>query len=181
MKKKGNLNFLEIDLPEDRLAHIVKTAGHSYSRVLQVGLMEHSVSFGHWVFLRILWEHEGLTQKQLSNYAGVVEPTTHSALKTMEKLGYIQRRKAIDNRKNVYIYLTAEGKNLKEVLIPLAITTNKISTKGISAKDIAITRKTLLKINENLTKHEKNRAQNDVKLPSTRELFNRIKRDIDKK
>ena len=46
-------------------------------------LSVHSVSYGHWSFLRILWESEGLTQRQLSGQAGVMEPTTFSALNAM--------------------------------------------------------------------------------------------------
>ena len=59
-------------------------------RALQMRLAEHRVSFGHWSFLRILWEGDGLTQRELSERAGVMEPTTFSALKAMERLGYIQ-------------------------------------------------------------------------------------------
>ena len=50
-------------------------------RALQRRLAEHGVSFGHWTFLRILWERDGLTQRELSDEAGVMEPTTFAALK----------------------------------------------------------------------------------------------------
>ena len=54
-------------------------------------LAEHQVAFGHWAFLRILWETDGLTQRELSVQAGVMEPTTFAAIKAMEKLGYVAR------------------------------------------------------------------------------------------
>src|SRR5437868_5234024 len=76
----------------DRLAHLVKDATRGLVRALQMRLAEHDVSFGHWVFLRILWEHDGLTQRELSTQAGLMEPTTFSALQTMEKLDYVVRR-----------------------------------------------------------------------------------------
>ena len=50
--------------------------------------------FGHWAFLRILWEADGkggLNQKELSTRAGVMEPTTVTAMRAMEALGYINR------------------------------------------------------------------------------------------
>src|SRR5258707_10625731 len=75
-------------VPNDRLAHLVKHAARGLARALQMRLTERSVSYGHWSFLRILWETEGLTQRQLSDEAGVMEPTTFSALNAMEKLGY---------------------------------------------------------------------------------------------
>ena len=79
-------------VPDDRLAHLVKDATRALVRSLGVRLAEHGVSFGHWSFLRILWEGDGITQRELSEQAGVMEPTTFSALKTMEKLGYVARR-----------------------------------------------------------------------------------------
>ncbi|MGA7528835.1 MAG: hypothetical protein WBW11_16650, partial [Pseudolabrys sp.] len=67
-------------VPDDRLAHLVKDATRALVRALQMRLAEHAVSFGHWTFLRILWDCDGLTQRKLSEQAGVMEPTTFSAL-----------------------------------------------------------------------------------------------------
>src|SRR4029450_3465756 len=94
---------------DDRLAHLVKDATRALVRALQMRLAAHGVSFGHWTFLRILWEHDGLTQRELSQEAGVMEPTTFAALRAMEELGYVERRQRADNRKNVYVFLTRRG------------------------------------------------------------------------
>src|SRR6185295_6072016 len=107
-------------VPDDRLAHLVKDATRALVRALQDRLAEHGVPFGHWTFLRILWEHDGLTQRELSVEAGVMEPTTFSALNAMEKLGYVTRQRKGDNRKNVYVFLTPKGRALKRKLVPLA-------------------------------------------------------------
>ena len=100
-------------VPNDRLAHLVKDATRALLRALQMRLTEHRVSLGHWTFMRILWERDGLTQRELSEQAGVMEPTTFSALKAMEKLGYVARRQLPDNRKNVFVFLTPKGRMLK--------------------------------------------------------------------
>ena len=97
-------------VPNDRLAHLVKDATRGLTRALQTRLTEHSVSFGHWTFLRILWESDGITQRDLSERAGLMEPTTFSALKAMEKLGYVARRQQPDSRKKVYVFLTQIGR-----------------------------------------------------------------------
>src|SRR5438045_9034135 len=107
-------------VPDDRLAHLVKDATRALLRALQMRLSEHAVSLGHWTFLRILWERDGLTQRELSAQAGVMEPTTHAALNAMEKLGYIRRRQRLGNKKNVYVFLTPRGLELRERLVPLA-------------------------------------------------------------
>src|SRR5712691_8998614 len=97
-------------VPNDRLAHLLKDARRGLSRALQGRLARHSVSYGHWTYLRILWETDGLTQRELSEQAGVMEPTTFAALKAMEKMGYITRRQMPDDRKKVFIFLTARGR-----------------------------------------------------------------------
>jgi len=161
-------------VPKDRLAHLVKDATRALVRALQMRLAEHAVSFGHWTFLRILWEHDGLTQRELSEEAGVMEPTTFSALKAMEKLGYVTRRQMPDNRKNVYISLTAKGQSLKGKLVPLAEEVNRVAVRGVRTADLAATRGALLAIIENLARDELEPASRHRRIPSTRELARRV-------
>jgi len=141
-------------VPKDRLAHLVRDCGRAFRRALELRLAEHGVPFGHWTFLRILWYGDGLTQRALSERAGVMEPTTFAAMKAMETLGYVTREQAPHNRKNVYIYLTDQGRDLRKVLVPLAIRTNRIGTRGVDAGDLAAARRVLLAMIENLAQDE---------------------------
>ena len=158
------------DVPNDRIALLVKDALRGFQRAMQMRLTEHSVSFGYWTFLRILWQEDGITQRALSEKAGVMEPTTFSALKAMEQLGYITRRQLPDNRKNIYVFLTAEGRALKDKLVPLAIEVNQLAVTGVTPEDIAATRRTLLAIIENLAMDELGGDVSGRRMPSTREL-----------
>jgi len=141
-------------VPNDRLAHLIRDASRAFQKALQVRLAKHGVPFGHWTFLRILWESDGLTQKELSERAGVMEPTTFSAMKAMEAQGYIVRKQLPTNKKNVYVHLSNEGRALKKKLVPLAEDTNNVSIEGIAADEIRITRKVLLAMIENLAADE---------------------------
>jgi DNA-binding MarR family transcriptional regulator len=157
-------------VPNDRLAHLVKDATRALVRALQMRLVEHGVSFGHWTFLRILWEHDGLTQRALSEQAGVMEPTTFSALKAMEQLGYIERRQLPENRKNIYVFLTAKGRALKERLVPLAEEVNRVAVDGLNSAEVTKTRQVLLAVIENLARDESRTENSARRVPSTREL-----------
>ncbi len=139
-------------VPNDRMAHLVKDATRALVRALQVRLAQHDVSFGHWTFLRVLWETDGLTQRELSREAGVMEPTTFAALKAMEARGYILRRQLPGNRRKVHVFLTADGKALKRRLVPLAEDVNRIAVRGVAAADRAATRRTLLALIANLAR-----------------------------
>src|SRR5262245_23656036 len=154
-------------VPNDRLAHLVKDATRALVRALQMRLGEHGVSFGHWTFLRILWESDGLTQRELREQAGRLEPTTFSAVKAMERLGYVARRRRPGDRKKVYVFLTRKGRGLRRTLVPLAEEVNRIAVCHVRSSEIARTRKLLLSIIENLARDEQSA---DMRMPSTREL-----------
>ena len=141
-------------VPDDRLAHLIRDTARAFQRALQMRLVRHRVAFGHWTFLRILWESDGLTQKELSERAGLMEPTTFAAMQAMEALGYIERKRLPTNRKNIYVYLSQEGRALKNKLVPLALETNRLSTVGITQSDLQTTRKVLLEMIENLAKDD---------------------------
>lgn len=158
-------------IPEDRLAHLVQDARRGMERALQIRLGEHSISFGHWSYLRILWEHDGLTQRELSEIAGVTPPTTSLAMNAIESLGYVKRVKKPDNKKNIYVYLTKAGRALKEKLQPLAEEVNAIAINGLESEKVQIAREVLLKIIANLVIDEQNLLVSENKrVPSTREL-----------
>lgn len=141
-------------VPNDRLAHLIRDTERAFRRALQLRLATHEIPFGQWAFLRILWEKDGLTQKELSEQAGVMEPTTFAAMKVMEQRGYIERRQLPSNRKNVYVHLTRAGRALKKKLVPLAEDTNCIGIRGLTAGDILTARNVMLRIIENLAEDE---------------------------
>lgn len=141
-------------VPDDRLAHLIRDVARFQQRALQQRLAAHGVSFGHWTFLRILWTRDGLTQRELSELAGVMEPTTFSAVKAMEQMGLIERRQLAGNRKNMHVFLAPAGRALQGKLVPLAEEVNHISVRGLPDKTVATLRRALLTMIENLAAEE---------------------------
>jgi DNA-binding MarR family transcriptional regulator len=86
--------------------------------------------------------------------AGVSEPTTYSALLSMEKAGYITRHKLPSNMRNLSVCLTARGRALKEVLVPLAEEVNAVAMRGLSAQEVAQFRQTTARMIANLEADE---------------------------
>src|SRR4051794_28756476 len=91
-------------VPNDRLAHLVKDATRALVRALQVRLVEHDVSFGHWTFLRVLWGRDGLTQRELSREAGGMEPPTFTPPPAPARLGYVRGRPLPGKRQNNHVH-----------------------------------------------------------------------------
>ncbi len=138
--------------PNGRMAHVVKEAARSFLRSLQARLASEGVSLGHWTFLRILWEKDGLTQRELSFEAGVMEPTTVVALRAMEGLGYITRERRGDNKKSYYVSLTRKGRDLQSKLVPFAEEVNALAMAGLTGDHVTITRQSLQVMLGNLAK-----------------------------
>ena len=161
---------------EERLSYLTKEAMRAYGRSMQIRLIDHAVSIGHWLFLRALWAHDGMTQRELSEYVGLMGSTTFTALSALEKLSCVKRVKKPGNKKKVHVYLTSKGKKLQAVLMPLAVDVNTTSVRGVRPEDVEITKRTLVRIIENLIKDEADLLEKERRVPSTRDLSQLIAR-----
>ncbi|MGY9000921.1 MAG: MarR family winged helix-turn-helix transcriptional regulator [Rhodospirillales bacterium] len=150
------LNYWKDDLPDDRIAHLIKDATRALVRSLQNKLKEHGVPFGHWSILRILWVQDGLSQRELSSMAGIMESTTANVVRQMEAKGQISRRHLGKNMRKQHVFLTEQGKKMEHVLVPLAMRVNSTANNNINEREIKALRKTLLKMIENLGSEELN-------------------------
>jgi DNA-binding MarR family transcriptional regulator len=74
------------------------------------------------------------------------------ALRAMEELGYVRLEQRPDNRKNIYVFLSARGRKLKSTLVPLAEKVNALALKGLSARDTEVVRRALLAMIDNLAR-----------------------------
>lgn len=128
----GDVEAMRTPAQLDRTAHLIKLAGKATARALQNRLAKHSVAYGHWTFLRILWTHDGISVTELSERAGVAKPSTAVAVQAMERLGYVTCRQRAGNRKKVFIYLAPAGRRLEAKLVPLAIEVNEIAQRGLN-------------------------------------------------
>jgi DNA-binding MarR family transcriptional regulator len=154
MTAEQKIENLQEKLAGERVAHIVRLCARGFNRVLSRRLAAHEISFGQWVFLRILWKEEGLTQRQLSELANLTEPTVHTAMTRLEKQGIVERRVLPGNRRKHHVFLTDHGRDLQAVLEPLAVEANAAALAGITDEDHDWLRKTLIHILGNLEKDE---------------------------
>ena len=152
----------------ERLAHIIRLATRGFNRSLQIRLASHHVTFGQWIFLRILWEQDGLTQRELSEEAGLTEPTTHTALQRLEALGFLEKRTLAGNKRKQHVFLTKRGKELRIELEPLAVEVNEVALAGLSSSELDIIRKGMLLILDNLEEDERKAGEEGRKVPPTR-------------
>ena len=147
-----------------RLAHLVRAAHVGFYRGLQGRLAEHGFKMGHWVFLRLLWQHDNLTQRELSERAGLRDPTTFAALNGMEELGLIKRKVNPKNRREIRVSLTKRGRDLEKSLLPLALEMNQIAVSGIDRQTRAVLLRALKQMIMNFESAESDRRDRKASL-----------------
>jgi DNA-binding MarR family transcriptional regulator len=153
---------------DERVAHLTRLCARGFNRSLSRRLADKDVSFGQWVFLRILWKQEGLTQRELSERANLTEPTVHTALSRMEQQGIVIRRTQDGNKRKQHVYLTEKGRSLRAELEPLAIEANEAALRGLDDTQKELLRTTLILILGNLAKDEAEAEARGIRIPPTR-------------
>jgi DNA-binding MarR family transcriptional regulator len=172
LRESNSASDPETDLFEiyrdERVAHLTRLCARGFNRSLSRRLADKDVSFGQWVFLRILWKQEGLTQRELSERANLTEPTVHRALSRMEQQGIVIRRTQDGNKRKQHVYLTEKGRSLRAELEPLAIEANEAALRGLDDTQKELLRTTLILILGNLAKDEAAAEARGIRIPPTR-------------
>jgi DNA-binding MarR family transcriptional regulator len=137
----------EADLPfGESIGYQIRTTHRAMQRFLQSKIEPHGITLGMWYFLRALWHEDGLTQRELSNRAGTMEPTTLSAILIMEKKGLVRRVRNRDDRRKWHIHLTPKGRALKSKLLPLAREVVDTAVQNLARGEVAQLLKALAEV-----------------------------------
>ena len=140
--------------PMHSIGYLTRINFRAFSRALEKLTIEHGVSAGQWRFLRVLWDQDGITQRELADRTGTTEATTVRSVTGLLKSGFITRKRVSDDRRKMKITLTAKGRRLRNELLPLVISVNERALKGVPKRDVETTRRVLMKTFENLTFEE---------------------------
>ncbi|AWK86977.1 MarR family winged helix-turn-helix transcriptional regulator [Azospirillum thermophilum] len=135
---------------DDTLLQVVRDVNRAFARTVQARIASYGVSMGHWFFLRALWEEDGLTQRQLSHRAGMMEPTTVTAINAMEEQDLVQRVRNAHDRRKVNVFLTAKGRALRDEVLPGVADIATQATRGVESQEIAQAIDILRRIGTNL-------------------------------
>lgn len=122
----------------DSLGYQIRTTHRLFQRALQVEIEPHGVTLGMWYFLRVLWSEDGITQSELSQRVGTMEPTTLSAIRDMERDGLVRRTPHAEDRRKINIFLTEKGHALRECLLPIAQQVIDAAAAGLTRRETAM-------------------------------------------
>lgn len=135
---------------DNSLNVILGKASRLMSNRLSKKLADHNVTAEQWTILASLWKKNGQTQQDLANIASKNKASITHLIDNLVKRNLVFRQSDEEDRRNNLIYLTDEGKALKESLSKIVKKTTKEITSGIDKKELKASKKVLKKIIENI-------------------------------
>ena len=137
-------------LTEHSIAYLTREITRNYTRNLQNAIAPYGILIGQYYFLRVLWEKDEITQRELAIAVGMKESTTFTALAGMEKQGLLTRKRDSSDRRKMTVKLTEQGRALKSILIPIAKHVNDQPLTEFDADDIVQLKRMLEWLRNNL-------------------------------
>lgn len=117
------------------MGYQVRQTHRLVQRALQSRIERHGVTLGMWYYLRVLWDRDGITQRELSRVIGTMEPTTLSAIASMEAAGLVRRERDARDRRKMNVFLTPKGRGLQTTLLPSAVEVVQLATRSITDRE----------------------------------------------
>ena len=112
----------------------------------------YSVSQEQWLLLRQLWEKDGVKQQVLADAVGKDKVNITKLVDSLEKRKMVKRVNDKVDRRAKKIYLTEQGKALKDELNAIVDQTFSEALGSVTDKDYKSFEKVVVGIIENLTK-----------------------------
>ncbi|KAA3608766.1 MAG: MarR family transcriptional regulator [Calditrichaeota bacterium] len=104
----------------------------------------------HWAVLNRLWEKDGLSQTEIADLTFKDKANITRILDVMEKNSLVKRQKHELDRRSFKIFLDSKGKEYKSQLVPFAHEINQKALKNLGEEEMAILKKVMIKISNNL-------------------------------
>jgi len=136
--------------PMDSIGYLSRINFRAFSTELEKLISTHGISAGQWRFLRVLWEEDDITQRELSDRVGIREATTVRAMTGLVRCGLVVRHPSTSDRRKIQIKLTRKARMLKSKLMPMVSEVNERAVSGLSKRDVDTVRRVLAHTYRNL-------------------------------
>jgi DNA-binding MarR family transcriptional regulator len=134
----------------ESVGFVVREVWRLFARCLQPRIAREGVTIGMWFALRMLWDEDGVTQRELGERVGINGPTMVMALNSMERAGLVKRVQNRTDRRKINVFLTERGRKLKNKLWPMAADVLALGLTGLTRKQVQSLTTMLTQIRVNL-------------------------------
>jgi DNA-binding MarR family transcriptional regulator len=105
-------------LDENNIILLMRISSLGLLRNTTAQMSKHGISANVWYFLRILWETDGLSQKELALGAGVLQPNAVATIRHMAETGLVLIERETQDRRRTRAWLTPKSRQLEQELLP---------------------------------------------------------------
>lgn len=138
------------DARDNSIGYLVTQAQRHIHRGLGLRLQEHGITVAQWSVLVVLWEVDGLTQKELCERVTVDAATLSRTIDRMERDGLVTRVRSETDRRQVHVNLTEYGAGLWRELVPEAEAMLNLALEGFSDAEEETLRRLLKRLIANI-------------------------------
>ena len=150
VKKLSGARLDHYTSTRESVGFVVREVWRSFARCLQPRIAREGVSIGMWFVLRMLWDEDGMTQRELGERVGINGPTMVTALNSMERAGLVKRVHNQADRRKINVFLTKRGRKLKSTLWPMAAEVLALGLSGLTRSQVQSLNKMLAQVRLNL-------------------------------
>jgi DNA-binding MarR family transcriptional regulator len=136
---------------DDSLDFLIRDTRRVLLKCIEQRLAQHGIPLGAWFPLRILYEEDGITQRELSKKLGYLDAAAGAIVEVMEKLKLVRRKRNTEDRRKINVFLTPLGKRMGEQTIEHMEEINAQIERGFSKRDAETLRSLLRRAHDNLT------------------------------
>ncbi|QUL52301.1 MarR family transcriptional regulator [Paenibacillus tritici] len=108
------------------------------------------ITVDQWEILIVLWEKEGITQKELAERLHKDQTNVARMLFKLEKKEFIYRVVHETDRRSLRVYLTPKGREIKEDILAPSMDAYNKTIQGLSQEEVDTFRRVLTVIYNNV-------------------------------
>lgn len=140
--------------PQDSIGLLLRIALRGLRGAFKARLARSGIALGGWYCLRVLWEGDGLTQRELTDRVGLMQPNAAAALKALERDGLVRIERSQSDRRKSLVYLTDRAERMKpELLADMHRVVDEIALAGFSPGEADELRRLLHRVCTNVERH----------------------------
>ena len=113
-------------------------------------LARHHLSIAMWRVLAVLANDDGQRQIDVAARTSIDVSTLSRVVTRLVKMGLVTRTRSTTNNREVVVRLTPKGATILARVIPHAIALERTAIAGVPAKDLAVVRRSLRRMYQNL-------------------------------
>jgi DNA-binding MarR family transcriptional regulator len=102
----------------DSFGLLLRIATAGFRQSFKEQLAEYGIPLNIWYYLRVLWENDGLSQKELTQRVGILQPNAVGAIQSMKRLGLVRIERSSPDLRRLCICLSPKARALQRELLP---------------------------------------------------------------